>query len=239
MRKNNRTYRERRRERNSVARGSLEFKGWRWICPVCERPVKVLFHLLPARNVLRQYLPPMVEASVAALAAEAPHHAGFACWECHHVHNPSRGRRHFWGQIITYLTGGLLYGKEVPRPPEIKLERMRAYRPRMHAPAKRLEQVWELMTQGLTCRQIAEQLGMKEKTIKRYAYRLYKEKEVAPPKRVLKKEEIRDRLAAGQRYREIAEALGMKYQSVNAQVCKLRQEARQNVAGILNRGLTP
>ena len=39
----------------SHQRGSLLFRGWRWLCPVCDRRIKVLFCPLPPINVLRGY----------------------------------------------------------------------------------------------------------------------------------------------------------------------------------------
>ena len=103
--------------------GSLHFWGWNWLCPRCGRRCQLLYYPLPPINLLRGY-GVLVEDDVidAALAFDpslrTPLRAnGLACDTCHRVTGIGRAQPAAWNDIICYLTGGLLYGREVPKPP--------------------------------------------------------------------------------------------------------------------------
>ncbi|HEV2296020.1 MAG TPA: hypothetical protein VGR35_19400 [Tepidisphaeraceae bacterium] len=123
--------------------GSLEFRGWSWLCPGCDRAVRILYLPLPPVNLIAAFHRSRGDyAAFAALIAggaesedrgskieassgsapsstlhpppsPAPH---FACERCHKLRRHSRCDPNFWNEIVTYLTGGLLYGREVKRP---------------------------------------------------------------------------------------------------------------------------
>jgi DNA-binding CsgD family transcriptional regulator len=117
-----------RRQRNpkpSKSAGSLLFHGWRWLCPHCGRAVNVLFLPLKRRHLLPGPIPmlpraikpaPVRCAQSPASTRQYPRVRGFACEKCHRIKRTSRCDPNAWNEIITYLSAGLLYGREVPRP---------------------------------------------------------------------------------------------------------------------------
>jgi DNA-binding NarL/FixJ family response regulator len=82
----------------------------------------------------------------------------FACERCHPVSRFSRAHNNAWCQLISYLTGGLLYGREVAKPADFQA-RKRPFRPRLRA-APRREQVLRRVLNGWTTRQICRDLGV-------------------------------------------------------------------------------
>jgi DNA-binding NarL/FixJ family response regulator len=84
----------------------------------------------------------------------------FACYNCHRVRSLSRIERNSWNQLIGYLSGGLLYGREVAQPAWFTSEalRKRAYRPQLNRAAPRRQQVLVRLLNGWTIRRIARDL---------------------------------------------------------------------------------
>jgi DNA-binding CsgD family transcriptional regulator len=82
----------------------------------------------------------------------------FACERCHRVSRFSRANHNAWNELISYLTGGLLYGREVAKPRDF-YARKRPFRPRLRA-APRREQVLRRVLNGWTIRQICRDLGI-------------------------------------------------------------------------------
>jgi transposase-like protein len=155
------------RRRRSTAKGSLRFWGWRWICPGCGRQARVLFlpvggvNLIPAGD-----LP-------ARLYAKPPE-LRFACVECHGLVRLSRVNADFWNSVVKYLSGGLLYGREVPRPEWLKADRKHRFglRPRRE-PSARREQVKERLLRGWSYKRIAADLGISPRTVSVCVWRIY------------------------------------------------------------------
>ena len=162
--------------------GSLLFRGWMWICPICGQRKTKLFLPLPPINVIRGY-GTLVEDDVidAAIAADftlrrplVPRLPGIACLKCHGVHQLSRASRCYWNEVVTYLSGGLLYGREVARPAWFTPDRKRAFAPRPTAPpSRRRPQVLALLLKGMTHLQVARELGISKGAVCRYAAQLY------------------------------------------------------------------
>jgi hypothetical protein len=172
----------RRRVRPSRAKGSMEFRGWQWLCPACGRRVERLFLPMAFDNVLGGLLGEVIERQLArtppppppARRTGAPR--GFACATCHRVQTFSRVSPGFWNNVIAYLSGGLLYGSEVPRPAWVTRERQRAYVPKINArPAWRREQVRELMLRGWTYPRIAAELGITRVRVANCAHQIFKQ----------------------------------------------------------------
>ena len=88
--------------------------------------------------------------------------AGFACARCHRVRFFTRVRAgEAWNQLIAYLTAGLLYGREVPRPPWFTAQRRKPYKPRPGAPpARRRAQVRQRLVRGDAIATIAADLRL-------------------------------------------------------------------------------
>jgi hypothetical protein len=103
----------------SRAGGSVEFRGWRWLCPKCGRRVQVVFWPLTRTNVAVPY-PSWREELRGAGAEPQPTwptaSLGFACARCHRVRYFTRASRDFWNDLVACLSCCLLYGREVERP---------------------------------------------------------------------------------------------------------------------------
>ena len=66
-----------------------------------------------------------------------------------------------WNELVHHLSGGLLYGYEVPKPEWLTFERKRAYAPKPGRRASvRCEEVLERLLRGWKDRQIAKDLGI-------------------------------------------------------------------------------
>lgn len=163
-RANSRAAYKARRQRRAVAsqgRGGLRFRGWRWVCPVCAEAVVKLYYPLPEVNVLEHAAAELIKQ----FEPRPMHrHAGFACKRCHRLRDISRSYRQFWNQLVTRLSGGLLYGREVSKPAAMsKFVRKRRCGRRRHRDAERNEprrrRVRELYEAGWTYRQMADRLG--------------------------------------------------------------------------------
>jgi hypothetical protein len=89
--------------------------------------------------------------------------SSFACYSCHRIRCFSRvDAKNSWNELVSYLSGGLLYGHEVEKPDWFMREtqRKREYRPRANRPAPRREQVLRRILNGWTITQIASDLKM-------------------------------------------------------------------------------
>ena len=97
----------------------------------------------------------------------------FACRECHGVRYLSRMNRDPWNVVVSYLSGGLLYGKEVKRPSWFTRDRKRAFRPQvMRAPSQRRPQVLERLMRGWKYARIGADLGISEGTVETHVRNL-------------------------------------------------------------------
>jgi len=93
------------------------FAGWRWLCPGCGGPVKKLYYPLGPTNVLRHTAADVLRLDAPATDPAPAPPPCFACQACHKVEYLARPCvREAWNIAVTYLTGGLLYGHEVPMP---------------------------------------------------------------------------------------------------------------------------
>ncbi len=247
----------RRREYPSppLAADSYIFQGLRWLCPRCNKPVNVLF--LPVRPInllssdLRSLDPnpetrnPNPETRNPNDESAIPHPSSFACGVCHRVRRFSRCDPNLWNEIVTYLSGGLLFGREVKRPdwfPNRKSQfanRKLPYTPRpTRAPSMRRPQIESMLLSGMSFKDIAAKLHLVKGTVLWYAQQIYKHHGVRTLPQLLTKlghpeliedsryktEEIRARLRAGQSTRQIATELHVPMYSVYNQRVKLLKE---------------
>jgi hypothetical protein len=128
-------------------RGTECFRGWYWLCPGrvnehgdhvgCGRRCSYLYAPqsvwtigqalndvsgfdMPADcGLVGQWFPALHDAS----RASGPR--SFACRECWKVRSAWMAHSMGWNQVIAQLSGGLLYGRDVPRPPEYEIEKLR------------------------------------------------------------------------------------------------------------------
>jgi len=161
------------------ASGSLEFKGWRWLCPRCGRAVQVLHLPLPPINLIANNDGDARRALRAAGVALDPPPSSFACVACHRVTVLTRGNKNFWNELIAHLTGGLLYGAEVKRLECVRRERRRLYAPRPNAPpAHRRLMVQERLLKGWSYARIAEDMSISRGTVDTHAQAIYRQHRV-------------------------------------------------------------
>jgi DNA-binding NarL/FixJ family response regulator len=212
--------RERRRSNppDSKASGSLQFRGWRWLCPKCGRPCATLYLPIRRHNLLADFGGKFALPAKHQPPSVAPR---FACHRCHRVRFFSRLSTEFWNQIVSYLSDGLLYGHEVPRPPWLTKDRKNAFAPRPNAkPSKRRPQVTELLLKGLKIKQIAAELGIAYWTVIEHLKTIYAQHGVRgklalaqklgrpiPDDWIPKQERVRRYLKAGWTYEDIAAEL--------------------------------
>lgn len=233
-----RRYRE--RPPPSKSRGSIELKGWSWLCPRCGKRARVLYYPLPAINLLES--DPRERAALRRAGVRppprAPRVAGFACWGCHGLRGLSRApgkMRGFWNDLVAHLTGGLLYGREVARPAWLTPVRKIAYHPHPNArpPLRRLA-VQERLLMGWPYKRIAADLGIATGTVQTHVRDIYRQHRVHDRrelarhlgvKLLMKRDQIGERLGAGQSYKQIAREMGISYWSVKAHARAFRRKA--------------
>lgn len=172
--------------------GELKFRGWVWVCPGCGRDARRLFYPMPPLM-----LADFVDTSEKCGSPDAvqPPNATFACLKCHHIRYYTRVNRDGWNEFISHITGGLMYGHEVARPPGLKFERKRRYRRRPgRRPSKRDEQVTALLVNtALSLERIAAKLGLRYSSILGRLGRIY------PKHGVHSREELRAKLVGERR----------------------------------------
>lgn len=214
------------------AGSSLQHRGWCWICPHCRRAVNVLFLPLPPLKLSCAF--PGIAHLIERAKLPAPRVQGFACEKCHRVRRFSHCDRGAWSEVIRYLSGGMLYGREVPRPSCLVRRRKIAYKPRpSRAPSVRRPQVERRLLQGRPFRRIAAELGLAYGTILWYARGVYRQHGVRSLKELLrkhggnppptKKEQVRQRLVQGQTVAQIAGEMGISAMCVYNHVYMLRR----------------
>jgi DNA-binding NarL/FixJ family response regulator len=131
------------------------FDGFAWECPGCKKLVRYLFYAMPPLDMTKLLAQKLAIDDADALPTPPPM---FACYKCHRVRFTGRADRNDWNHIIAYLTGGLLYGREVTKPAWYTPDRKRPYRPQLHRPAPRRGQVLRRLMNGWSIRKIAADL---------------------------------------------------------------------------------
>jgi hypothetical protein len=168
--------------------GRVAFMGWKWICPGCRQTRRVLYYPLPPVYVLD-----VLEREVRPRGASVPRDANdsdapprplptFACMQCHQVMFVRRFNHESWNRLIAHLTGGLVYGHEVPRPDWWKRERKVAFHPILRrTPSKRRQMILEDILAGLSYQQIMRKQGIAKSTVSMQALVLYRQHGVKGP----------------------------------------------------------
>lgn len=151
------------------------FQGWVWRCPGCNRTTPKLYFPLPVPIVERflNLQPSASEADACNIEFPLP---TFACGRCHHVTNLSRVDRNSWNEFVTYLTAGLLYGREVPMPADwVERTNTKVKRPNARPAVRRADICRLLVETDLTRDQIAEAIGLRRGTINMHVEDVYKQ----------------------------------------------------------------
>jgi hypothetical protein len=175
--------RREKRRRNpppSTAGGSIPFRGWRWLCPACQRPCRLLYYPLPPISKLHCDLTYFcddmprwfVDEALAALEAQRNAPRRFACDGCNRVSGYSGVAPRTWNDVVSYLSRGLLYGHEVARPACAVPKRRHAYVAKKRPAAARRAAVLEGILNGRTSGQIAADLHVTVDSVKSCARHL-------------------------------------------------------------------
>ena len=127
------------------AEGERRFRGWSWRCPglfgkSCGRLVRHVYAPLPVWTVGRAL---GVREGLKLEGLEKTWRPGvddlwagrrrLACERCWQVKRLTFTNSTGWNELVSYLSGGLLYGREVQQPSAFEYERRRAYRSRRKA----------------------------------------------------------------------------------------------------------
>lgn len=238
--------------RVSTAKGSIKFDGWHWICPSCKRESHTLYCPLPPIHLeLANHRDVGLLSEVDQLQ---PANQCFACWRCHGVRFISFIERSGWNAFITYVSGGLLFGREVPKPAMLidaqrdGTLRKRAYRPQSDRKAPRRQQVLNRLMNGWTIRRIAQDLSISIRAVLNHVRALCTQHEVADRHALTKKlgskhaqpltqderaearyAEVERRLLRGLTYKQIIKELQTDWSRVNHDACKIYK--RHGVSG--------
>lgn len=155
------------------------FGGWRWRCPGCARRVSTVFYPLAPINLPTYFgiepAPGMTDGTDAADMIEPPLPT-FACNDCHRVQRFTRLGTRAWNQMVAHVSGGLLYGAEVPRPAWVTQDRKKSFarRPRRQNLSPRFEEVRTRLLDRFTYKQIAADLGIALPTVCFHVKRIYR-----------------------------------------------------------------
>lgn len=117
-------------------KGVERFRGWSWLCPGCGRRARFL-HIPTRGDVYRERwagatrwarerggVPGACEgvsdgrwgaawSAAFETGEEAEPMQTLACYRCHGVDHGAGGEANRWNQVVTVLSGGLLFGREV------------------------------------------------------------------------------------------------------------------------------
>jgi hypothetical protein len=167
-----------RRPEFGELRGKRRLVGWRWICPGCGKRVRMLYYPIGAMD--------WAEAHDIKLELEeverTPRQPGcFACVKCHGVVNFTRTEgaiRKCWNHVVLHCSGGLLYGHEVKRPAWFVAERKKVFvaRPKK---SPRMDELERLLTETeLSLEGIGREMGIRERSVQRVAYDVYRRRGV-------------------------------------------------------------
>jgi DNA-binding CsgD family transcriptional regulator len=150
-----------------------------------------------------------------------PHfHPFFACRSCQRIQNFSLTHPKSWNLFIAHISGGLLYGADVPMPDDMIQRRRRP----ANFKRPREDLVFELLFQGLTYHQIAARLGVTTATARSAAWLACKRRGLPTPATLLRTGQIKRpltltprqsqflaHLRRGTRRPRIAQLLGISY----------------------------
>jgi hypothetical protein len=214
-----------------VTGASLQYRGLRWLCPTCQKIVNLLFlplpplHLLPLNREPSKRSSSFEHSSFVIDSDFRFRHSdfartSFACERCVHPKRLSLTDPNSWNELISYLTAGLLYGSEVPKPPRLlpsatprrsvpaeptdspspssilhlpssPRDRKIPYTPRPNrSPSTRRPQIEKLLLEGNSFKQIAKQLNLVYGTVLWHAQQVYKQHHVRSLVELLEKHHI-------------------------------------------------
>jgi hypothetical protein len=153
---------------------------WKWQCPGldgvrCGRTADILYAPLPELRLQQLLGDPLRDiAGDPRLGANT----AFACGACHQLTSITLATPGEWNRFVTRVSGGLLYGHEVPLPASLRIRpkgpprKKRRPDPRVAAQRSRVRM---LVGEGKSIREIQAALGIGRTTVKRYLDALRRE----------------------------------------------------------------
>ena len=163
------------REEMPQYKDEMRFWGWSWVCPACRKTVRKIYYPVAPRTVF-DYLGYDPARSTKARAQSKKYLAydvedvgkppgTFACGVCHGVARFTRTSAQGWNMVVSWLTRGMLYGREVEKPSWYRRERKRTRLRILGRPAVKRDAVFARMRLGWTIQQIALNLKMSKSAV--------------------------------------------------------------------------
>src|SRR5438128_2377704 len=248
-----------------------DFWGWRWLCPACKRKVRTIYYPLPVRAIfdtganiplLHAFPDPVLRKKLCDADLPEPPPPVFACKLCHRVQYLSTTDHHGWNQLISYLSAGLLYGQEVPKPAAFVPERKKTLIRHLHREAPVRRKVLTRLANGWSNFQIAKDLQMSRKAVNQHIYTICNEENVpdrhalaeklqfpvSPPPNYIERAltrrfQVREMLLHNCTYKEMCQKLSASFSVISADVVKIFRlygvkghgfKARRALAQLLN-----
>lgn len=123
----------------------------------------------------QQPSPPLSSSPSTNAQSPAPHAFPFlpACHRCHRILNVNLSRRQGWNEFIFHISGGLLYGHEVPRPDDIPAKKQtRPWGRHRTLLAEKHDDILAALAAGRSVTSIARDLGIPQSTLHDHVQRL-------------------------------------------------------------------
>jgi hypothetical protein len=143
--------------------------------------VRTIYYPLPVRTLFDygEFVDPVIRKGLCDVnLVEAPP-ATFACLRCHGIYYFSSIAADSWNRGITYLTGGMLYGREVEKPASFIRERKRARTRILNREAPVRRKVLTRLRNGWSDFQVARDLGLTMAGVGMHVVRICREERVA------------------------------------------------------------
>lgn len=176
--------------------------GWHWVCPKCDRRVRMIYYPMCAAMGTRFIEGALKSIGVDPSTIASPSSStSFACMWCHNVMQNSRVLPDNWNRLVSHLSGGLLYGADVRKPAWFTRERKVAFHPILNRPpSKRRELILRDIAAGLSYRQIMQKQGIAKSTVSMQAaiiYRQHRVKGAAALRELMRRRTVRHGDARG------------------------------------------
>jgi len=161
--------------------------GYRWLCPSCKKEVRTIYYPVPVRAIfdsgtgiplLHSFTDPVIQKKLCDADLPQPPPPLFACRACHNIKFHSTIDAGFWNQLIACLTAGLLFGREVPKPPSFQPQRKNTRTRRLGYSAPIRRKVLTRLRLGLSPFKIAQDLRTTIGAVRRHIYLICREENV-------------------------------------------------------------
>ncbi len=200
-------------------RDDMQFKGWRWICPGCNKRVRTIYYPFAAQNLLEAMGGDPAQSDLDRIHEPPP---TFACGKCHQLCYDTRTTPWTWNLVISHVSGALLYGREVQKPQWYRPQRKNARCRKLGRIATKRQAIFLRLMNGWTLQQIARDLLISMKAV------------IAAIQIICRQEQVKNR-------RQLAAKLGWKHeQPLNGQerIRAIAKEHEEQVFPLILDGLS-